>query len=243
MSVGVGILSILKVALTALPPLDVNVIPQFLRHILHVKLIDIVIIISWLLLSILCVRSFLSQLKTKPRRMEFRTLFYKSFFDSDSQFSKDCVPPCITLLTAFTLWYIWTVTIYTYQHWTLELAKILHPFQLFPAICMIFQSTFQSCFLLWTYSLPSFRETVRNDHSIQSVLCEHVYLNLALALYCICLSAIAYDKVSGLWWFSTGEISYRIIAAASLHNLIDTTSKNPVIAAETTENNERSERV
>lgn len=239
MSVGVGILSILTVALTALPPLDVNVIPQFLRHILHVKLIDIVILISWLLLSVLCVRSFLSQLKTKPQHMEFRMLFYKSFFGSDSQFFKNCVPPCITLLTASTLWYTWTIIVYTYQHWTLELANILHAFQLFPAIFMIFQSVFQSCFLLWTYSLPGYRETVRNDDSIQSVLCEHVYLNLALAFHCICLSAIAYDKVSGLWWYTIGEISYRLIAAASLHHLIYTSPMcSSFIAEETAENKE-----
>ena len=244
MSVGIGILSILTVFLTALPPLDVNVIPQSMRHIgLHVKLIDIVIIISWLFLSILCVRSFLSQLKTKPRDMEFRMLFYNSLFESHSQFFKNCVPAWIILLTASSLWYIWTIINYTYQHWTLEFATILHALQMFPAIFMIFQSVCQSCFLLWTYSLPSYRETVRNDDSIQNVLCEHICLNLALALHCICLSAIAYDKISGLWWFSICEISYRLFATASLFNLINTTSTNTVLALETAENKEKSERV
>lgn len=243
MPVGIGFLSILTLVLNALPTLNVNVIPHFLRHILHVELIDTAIIGLWLLLSILCVRSSLFQLITKPQHMEFHMLFHNSLFGKESQFFRSPVPISTILLTPLTLWYICITITYTYHHWTLGFAMILHALQLYPALFMILQSTFQSCFLLWTYSLPSYRETVRKDNSIQSVLREHVCLNLALVLHCICLSVIAYDEVSGLWWFSTGEISYRLIAAASLHHLIDTTSKNRVIALETVENKEKSERV
>ena len=170
-------------------------------------------------------------------------LFHNSLFGRESQFFRSCIPMCTLLLTPLTLWCIWTTITYAYYKWIQGVAMILRALQLYPALFMIFQSTFQSCFLLWAYSLPSYRETVRNDNSIQSVLREHIYLNLALALHCFCLSVIASEEVSGLWWFSISEILYRLIAAASLNHLIDTTSKDTVVTFETNQRQEKSERV
>jgi len=171
-----------------------------------------------ILLPILCVQSFLSQLRVKSKD-EFRVLLYDSLFGSESHIFKRCVPILTILLTPFSLWYIWTIIDYIYTHWTVELATILHALQLYPAVLMFLQSLFQGFYLLWMFALPSFRATHMEKPSFQRDVREYIYLNIVFTVHCICLTLIARKDIPGLHHLAIGEIAYRLLAIFSLLSL------------------------
>ena len=220
-----NIFSILRLFLSSYPELDVVVIPYILRDVLYVKLNDVMVISLWILLPILCVRSFLSQLRAKSKDMEFRDLFHESLFESNSKW---CVPILTILLSPFSLWYIWTIVAYIYTHWTVEFATILQALQLYPAVCMLLQSLFQGFYLLWMFALPTFRTTHMQKPSFQRDVREYIYLNIVFTVHCICLTVIAHNDIPGLHQLAIGEIAYRLLAIFSLLSLPHQTMAHPL---------------
>ena len=174
------------------------------------------VISLWILLPILCVRSFLSQLRAKSKDMEFRILFHDSLFGSESHIFKRCVPILTILLTPLSLWYIWTIIAYIYTHWIVEFPIILHALQFYPAVFMFLQSLFQGYYLLWMYTLPTFRATHMEKPSFQRDVREYIYLNIVFTVHCICLTIIAHNDIPGLHHLAIGEIAYRLLAIFSL---------------------------
>ena len=228
-SLCITILSVLRLLISLYPDSDVVVIPYVLRDILHVKLNDIVVISLWLLLPILCARTFLSQLRAKSKDMEFRVLFNESLFGSESHIFKSCVPILTILLTPFSLWYIWTIVCYIYAHWTVEFTIMLHALQLYPAVFMFLQSLFQGCYLLWMYALPTFGKTHKKKPSFQNDLREYIYLNIVLIIHCVCLTVIAHKDDPSLYHLAIGEVFYRLLAVFSLLYLLCQATANSTL--------------
>ena len=193
------------------------------------------VISLWILLPILCVRSFLSQLGAKSEDMEFRVLFHESLFGSESYIFKGRVPILIILLTPFSLWYIWTIIAYI---WTVEFPIILHALQIYPAVFMFLQSFFQGYYLLRMFALPFFRVMHMEKLSFQSDVREYIYLNIVFTVHCICLTVITHKDIPGLYYLAIGEIAYRLLAIFSLLSLFhQTTAHESTVPELCTEDN------
>ena len=191
------------------------------------------VISLWILLPILCARSFLSQLRAKSKDMEFRVLFHDSLFGSESHIFKSCVPILTILLTPLSLWYIWTIVAYIYTHWIVEFPIILHALQFYPAVFMFLQSLFQGYYLLWMFALPTFRATHMEKLSFQRDVREYIYLNIVFTVHCICLTVIAHKDIPGLHHLAIGEIAYRLLAIFLLLSLPHQTTAHGIAVSET----------
>ena len=119
-------------------------LPFIPRNILLIIPSDITVISIMTLVSILSVRTFLAQLKTKPNEQEFRSLFHESIFGEQAELRKwKLLPILIVISVPLSIWYICTMVFYIYYNWKIELLPFLHPLLLYPAVLLIFQTTLQ----------------------------------------------------------------------------------------------------
>ena len=114
-----------------------NIVEDIIGYPLNEIVFDSILV----LLSFVCSRSFLMQLMSKPKGMEFRTLFYESLFGQQSR-----VPfPILTVIAVpLSAWNIWTIVSYVYSYWEIGFAQFSsHPFHLFSSVLFFSQTLFQ----------------------------------------------------------------------------------------------------
>ena len=189
-------------------------VSNFVQDIIGYPLDEIVFVIILVLLSIVCARSFLMQLKSKPEDMGFRKLFYESLFGHQSQVLKSPFPILIIITVPISVWYIWTIVTYAYNNWEIEFAQFFHPLQLYPSVFLFFHSIFQGSFLLW-FSLPSFARKLKEQRTFASDIQEYINTNFVLLIHSICLIVIVTQNEIPVPNFNNlafGEVIYRIVA-------------------------------
>ena len=203
----------------------------------------IVFVLILILLSIICLKSCLMQLNSKPKDMEFRQLFYDSFFGQESQVWRSPIPIPTIITVPISLWYIWTIVHFAYYNYEVEFAQFFHPLQLYPSVLLFFQTLFQgetnnafceiistfTCifhcsggFLLWTFSVPSFAQELKKQESFASDIQEYFNTNFVLLIHSICLIVIVTLNEMPVPNFKNlvvGEILYRIIALIAFFTL------------------------
>ena len=247
-------LNFLSIARVILTPLSDGlrtreVTPGIPWDIICSQLNQIVIVSIWVLLPILCARSFLLQLKAKQSDQEFRTLFYDSFFSSESRILKSPFPMLILICIPLSVWYICTIVHYIYNTWTVNFAVIVHPLQSYPALFLLLQSIFQGCYLLWVAALPYFAQQLRRRATFQSDIQDYINTNLVLLIHCICMTVIVTldeNPDNNFQHLAFGEILYRIVAliflASVMKNTEDSHQLQPIesVTSASLETNENS---
>ena len=191
-------------------------------NIIGIPLNEIVFVSILVLLPIVCARSFLMMLTSKPKDMEFRTLFYESLFGKQSEVLKSPFPILTLIAVPLSLWYIWTIVTYAYYNWEIAFAQFFHPLQLYPVVFFFFQTLFQGCFLLWMFSLPSFAQKLEQQETFASAIQEYINTNFVLLIHSICLIVIVLENEIAVPNFDNlviGEIFYRSLALVAFFSL------------------------
>ena len=190
--------------------------------VIDIPLNEIVFVSILVLLPIVCARSFLMILKSKPKDMEFRTLFYESLFGQQSRVLKNPFPILTLIAVPLSLWYIWTIVTYAYYNWEIGFAQFFHPLQLYPSVFLFFQTLFQGCYLLWMFTLPSFAQKLKEQKTFASDIHEYRNTNSVLLIHSICLIVIVMENEIPVPNFNNlvvGEIFYRIVALIAFFSL------------------------
>ena len=202
---------------------------NIVQDIIGYPLDEIVFVSILVLQSIICARSFLMQLNSKPKDMEFRKLFYESLFGQQSQVFKSPLPILAIITVPISVWFIWTIVIYAYYNWEIEFAQFFHPLQLYPSVFLFFHAIFQGSFLLW-FSLPSFSQKLKKQKTFASDIQEYINTNIVLLVHSICLIVIVTLNEMPVPNFKNlvaGEILYRIVALAAFWRMNESTLQPP----------------
>ena len=219
----VTVLVILYVVLSITPECSLpSIISVIWYDIIGYPLDEIVFVSILVLLSIVCARSFLMQLTSKPKDMEFRTLFYESLFGKQSRVLKSPFPILTLIAVPLSVWYIWTIVTYAYYNWEIKFAQFFHSLQLYPAVFFFFQTLFQGSFLLWTFSVPSFAQKLKEQTTFASDIREYINTNSVLLIHSISLIVIVLKNEIPVPNFDNlvvGEILYRSLALVAFFSL------------------------
>lgn len=218
-----GILCVSRTLITTVPDLNIDLHPKFLEEYLHIKLIDVVVLLIWALVSFVCGKSILGQYGVL-KIGSFRQLFHNAFFDSTDP-TMNCIKSALVLiLTALSINYVARMVYFIYDQWSIELSPLLQALQLYPALLMAFQSLYQGSYLLKCLVYSPDKDSFDKHHQMQKQqLQDHIWLNFTFILHSFCIFIVirlCSIEPQILWEMVTGEVAYRLFAVFMFWKLL-----------------------
>lgn len=215
-----------RAVITIFPAINIHLEPRFLNELVHlkIKLIDVVVLVIWLLVSYISAKSILGQYGVLEVK-SFRRLFYDVFFGRDMGIAS-LKAAVVIVLTAVSVGYIGRMVYFIYEQWSDELSPLLQCLQLYPALLMALQTLYQGTYLLKCHLNPRLmQDTVIQQHFEKSKqqLMDLICLNFSFILHCFCIFIVIYictTEPKRLLEVMTGEVVYRVFAIVMFYKML-----------------------
>ncbi len=213
-----------------------TMLPEVIRRFIHVKANDIVTVVIYVVVPLLCGRSIVGQYGYL-RMNSLRQLFFDAFFTPEVNLLKP-VPILTILLTSASCGYLVRLVTFIYSEWTYSLNPLFQTLQFYPSLLLTFQTLYQGIFLLQAFGNRKFLRTIVDDHDVCCrQLQHHVLLNFTLLLHCVSILAVVgfkyVDQDDLIVDLAMGEVAYRLFALGTFCCLIAKVQKEKGKSAET----------